>query len=78
MKSPARWALFSALGVEVSACVVGGVLLGLEIDHRAATSPFGVLGGTLLGTAAAFFRLLRYIRLVKRLDEAQSRDERDR
>ncbi len=35
--------------------VIGGLGLGWFVDHMAHTSPFGLIGGLLIGTAAAIY-----------------------
>lgn len=44
---------FSALGLEMGAAVAIGVVAGWWLDQRFETGPWGVLGGVLLGGAAA-------------------------
>ena len=47
-------ALFTQLGVSMSACVLVGILGGIWLDGRLGTSPGFLFAGCLLGTAASF------------------------
>ena len=47
-------ALFSQLGVSMSACVLIGIFGGIWLDGRLGTSPWFLFAGCLLGTAASF------------------------
>lgn len=44
---------FSGLGLEMGAAVAIGAWLGWWLDSRHQTGPWGILGGVLLGGAAA-------------------------
>jgi F0F1-type ATP synthase assembly protein I len=41
------------LGGMLVGCIVAGLVVGLVVDHRAGSSPVGVLAGTGLGIVAA-------------------------
>jgi ATP synthase protein I len=47
------------LSAEFIAGIFAGTFLGWGLDHLASTSPFGLLGGVLLGFAAGIVNLLR-------------------
>jgi len=47
------------MGFELSASVVGFALLGLWIDRRYDTDPWGVLIGSLLGVVGGLYNLIR-------------------
>lgn len=53
------------VGVELTAGVLGGAMLGYGVDYFFDTSPFGLLALMLLGTAAGMLNAYRYI---QRLD----------
>ena len=63
-----RWAVLGSSGVEVATYVAGGVWLGSKLDKRYGTSPGFLLLGAALGTGMAFYRLLRYLRWLDKLD----------
>jgi len=46
------------MGFELSASVVGFALLGLWIDRRYDTGPWGVLIGSLLGVVGGLYNLI--------------------
>jgi F0F1-type ATP synthase assembly protein I len=47
------------MGFELSASVAGFALLGLWIDRRYDTGPWGVLIGSLLGVTGGLYNLIR-------------------
>ena len=65
----------TALGLEVSAAVLGGLVCGWYLDEHMGTGPWGVLVLTLGGMVTAFSRLLT---LTRRFDALRRKDERDR
>ena len=50
-----------AVGTVLVACVVLGFLLGSYLDRRLGTSPWLVVAGVTLGTAAGFVGLFRTV-----------------
>jgi ATP synthase protein I len=50
---------YLALGTEFAAAVVGLTLLGYWIDRHFGSSPWGVLGGALIGLVGGMFNLVR-------------------
>lgn len=74
-KASVRWMTFGAMGFEVALCVVIGILLGVWADDRFGMQPFGVLGGTVCGMAAALQRLFRYLRLMKDIDDTRGDEQ---
>ncbi len=66
---------FTSLGVEISGAVGGSALAGYALDGWLETSPLFVLVLTVLGTAGAFWRMLRILRWLERSgDEEESGD----
>lgn len=65
----------TALGLEFSGSVLGGLALGYYLDRWLGTSPWMVLVMTLGGMAAAIARL---VALTRRFDEIRRRRERSR
>lgn len=54
-----EWVRFAAMGLELAVTVLAGTLAGLWADRRWGFAPWGVLGGSLLGTGAGLYRFLR-------------------
>jgi len=63
----------TALGLEVSGAVLGGLAGGYYLDEWLGTSPWGVLVLTLGGMVTAFTRLFA---LTRRFDALRRRDDR--
>jgi len=53
------WLRYAGLGLELAAAVAAGTAGGWWVDHRFATAPWGVLGGSLLGMTAGMVNLVR-------------------
>ena len=49
----------SALGFEFVSYVVAAVAIGWVVDHYAKSTPWGILGGCLLGIGGGGYRLIR-------------------
>ena len=49
------------VGTTLVACIVVGYLLGSFLDRKLGTSPWLVVAGVLLGTAAGFVGLFRMV-----------------
>jgi len=49
------------VGTLLVACIIGGYLLGSYLDRRLGTSPWLVVAGVFLGTAAGFVELFRTV-----------------
>jgi ATP synthase protein I len=54
------WNLLT-VGTVLVACIAAGYLLGSFLDRRLGTSPWLVVVGVLLGTAAGFVELFRTV-----------------
>ncbi len=57
------FALWSAFGVELAVAVVFGLWLGVRVDQYLGSSPWGLVGGLLIGMSAGVgmgYRLLKY------------------
>lgn len=48
-----------SLGAELAGAIIGLTLLGLWIDHRFGTSPWGLLVCVVLGCVGGFYNLIR-------------------
>ena len=65
-KAPPQWTRYAGMGVELSAAIVGFCLLGIWIDHRYDTGPYGTLICALLGLTGGMFNFIRQsLRAVK-------------
>jgi F0F1-type ATP synthase assembly protein I len=63
------------MGIELGAAIVGFCLLGVWIDHRYETGPYGTLICALLGIVGGMFNFIRQaLQAVK--DEAPPEDSR--
>lgn len=73
---PSRLAIivrYSGLGLEMGVAVGIGVFAGWWIDERAGSSPWGLLGGVLLGFAAAMWMIWRSLQAMQRGDDGGGR-----
>ncbi len=61
----------SAIGIEFSIVVVGGLLLGWKLDGYWGTEPWCTLSGLLLGSLAGFWSLYRAVRMNQDTDESE-------
>jgi len=65
-KNPPNWTRLAGMGLELAAAVTGFCLLGLWIDHRYRTGPYGTLVCALLGLVGGMFNFIREsLRAVK-------------
>ncbi|MDR1475072.1 MAG: AtpZ/AtpI family protein [Holosporales bacterium] len=48
-------------GVEMFSCVLVGLMLGLFIDGRFGTKPIFIVTGFMLGTATAFYNIIKLV-----------------
>lgn len=62
MDSSQRAMVWLAVGFEIAGSVVIGVLVGWWCDGHYGTDPYGVLAGTLVGSATALQRLMANLR----------------
>lgn len=54
--SPSTWELVT-LGSTLLGCIVGGLVIGLLIDHYAGSTPIGALTGVAVGLVSAGFAM---------------------
>lgn len=47
------------MGFEFAAAIIGGCLIGLWVDRRYTTAPWGVVIGAAVGLIAGFYNFLR-------------------
>lgn len=54
--------LYGAVGVQLAASVVAGLVFGNYIDNKIGTSPWLAIFGTLLGTVGGIWNLVRIMK----------------
>ena len=76
-KAPPKWSRLAGMGMELGAAVAGFCLLGVWIDYRYDTKPYGTLVCALLGLLGGMFNFIRQaLRAVK--EQTPSRKDQDR
>jgi F0F1-type ATP synthase assembly protein I len=60
---------YSTVGLEMALSVGLGYLVGDYLDGRLGTTPYGMIGMVLLGSAAGFFSLFRSLKRLERRDD---------
>lgn len=69
MKNRQDWSKYAELtgvGIEIAASMVIPLLLGIWLDNRYDTTPWGVLGGVFLGMAATALKLYKITVITSR------------
>lgn len=56
------WGLYGAIGFQLAATVIGGLLLGHWLDTRWSTTPWLTLTGLVVGSIGGFYNLIRLSR----------------
>jgi ATP synthase protein I len=74
------WVRYSGVGLELAGATAGLALLGYWIDRKFGTSPWGILGGVVIGIVGGLYNMIREslaaIREAGR-DDAANAKERD-
>ncbi len=55
------WGIYGAVGFQLAAAMVGGLLLGGWLDKKWGTTPWVTLVGLLIGSVGGFYNLLRLL-----------------
>jgi len=55
----AGWIRYSGIGLELAGVTAGLALVGYWIDGRFGTSPWGILGGVVIGLVGGLYNLVR-------------------
>jgi len=55
------WGIYGAIGFQLAAMVVGGLLIGGWLDKKWGTSPWLSLLGLTLGSIGGFYNLIRVV-----------------
>ena len=53
------WGVYGAIGFQLAATVVGGLLLGHWLDGKWGTTPWLTLTGLIVGSIGGFYNLIR-------------------
>jgi F0F1-type ATP synthase assembly protein I len=53
------WGVYGAVGFQLAATVIGGLLLGQWLDKKWGTSPWLTLAGMIIGMVGGFYNLIR-------------------
>ena len=67
------WVRYSGIGLELAGATAGLALIGYWIDGRFGTTPWGMLGGVVIGLVGGLFNLVRESRAAIR--EAKTEDQ---
>jgi F0F1-type ATP synthase assembly protein I len=72
------WVRYSGIGLELAGATAGLALIGYWIDGRFGTTPWGILGGVVIGLVGGLFNLVREsldaVREAKDEDRLESRE----
>jgi F0F1-type ATP synthase assembly protein I len=74
------WIKYSGIGLELAGATAGLALIGYWIDSRYATSPWGLLGGVVIGLVGGLYNMVREsLQAVReaRADDAAHSDARE-
>ncbi|HEV8210477.1 MAG TPA: AtpZ/AtpI family protein [Vicinamibacterales bacterium] len=53
------WVRYSGIGLELAGATAGLALVGYWIDSRFGTTPWGILGGVVIGLVGGLYNLVR-------------------
>jgi len=53
------WVRYSGVGLELAGATAGLALLGYWIDGKFGTSPWGILGGVIIGIVGGLYNLVK-------------------
>jgi ATP synthase protein I len=68
----AGWIRYSGIGLELAGATAGLALVGYWIDGRFGTSPWGLLGGVVIGIVGGLYNLVR--ESLEAIREARTED----
>ena len=75
------WVRYSGVGLELAGAIGGLALVGYWIDRRFETTPWGFLGGVVIGLVGGLYNLVREslnaAREAKAEDQLASDEDRD-
>ena len=68
------WVRYSGVGLELAGATAGLALLGYWIDSKFGTSPWGILGGVIIGIVGGLYNMVKEslaaVREAKKDDDA--------
>ena len=67
------WVRYSGVGLELAGATAGLALVGYWIDGRFGTSPWGILGGVVIGLVGGLYNLVR--ESLEAVREAKTEDK---
>jgi F0F1-type ATP synthase assembly protein I len=74
------WVRYSGVGLELAGAIGGLALVGYWIDRRYGTSPWGILGGVVIGLVGGLYNMVREsleaVREAKADDDSARQDTR--
>jgi F0F1-type ATP synthase assembly protein I len=53
------WVRYSGVGLELAGAIAGLALVGYWIDRRFGTTPWGILGGVVVGLVGGLYNMVR-------------------
>ncbi|HVZ20303.1 MAG TPA: AtpZ/AtpI family protein [Vicinamibacterales bacterium] len=53
------WVRYSGVGLELAGAIAGFALIGYWVDGKFGTSPWGMLGGVVLGLVGGLYNLVK-------------------
>jgi F0F1-type ATP synthase assembly protein I len=75
------WVRFSGVGLELAGAMAGLALLGYWIDGRFGTTPWGIIGGVVIGLVGGLYNMvsqsLQAVREAKTEDDAAQKGAGD-
>ena len=67
------WVRYSGVGLELAGATAGLALVGYWIDKRFGTSPWGILGGVVIGLVGGLYNLIK--ESIEAVQEAEAEDK---
>ena len=67
------WVRYSSVGIELAGAVAGLALVGYWLDRRFGTTPWGILGGVVIGLVGGLYNLVR--ESLEAVREARTEDK---
>lgn len=77
-KPTPKWPRFAGMGMELAGAVLGFCLLGMWIDHRYETDPYGTLICALLGIVGGMYNFIRQTLKVTKQQWPDSQSLKDK
>jgi F0F1-type ATP synthase assembly protein I len=70
-----RYARGAGIVFEFTGTIAAGAFLGWWVDRHFATTPWGMIGSTVLATIGGFVRLLQVLRQFEHVDRRRPADD---